>query len=110
MNPDEYVEQAMRTLRSDPDHHFQLNHALHGLASEVGEIADAIKKHIVYGQPLDVDNLEEEVGDLLWYIALLCYSNAFSLETVMIRNIVKLAKRYPDKFTPEAAVARADKS
>lgn len=110
MTPDKYVIDAMRSLREHPDHKFNLNHALHGLASETGEIADTIKKHIIYEQPLDVGNLEEEIGDLLWYVALLCYANKLSLENAMKRNIHKLMVRYPDKFTPEAAAARVDKA
>lgn len=99
----------MRSLKKHPELHYNLNHALHGLCSETGEIADTIKKHIIYEQPLDVANLEEEIGDLMWYVALLCYVNKLSLETAMAHNIEKLRKRYPAKFTPEAAAARADK-
>lgn len=110
MTPDQYVISAMRSLRENPSHHFQLNHALHGLASEVGEIADTIKKHVIYEQPLDRSNLQEEIGDLCWYIALLCYCNNISLEVALEENIQKLAKRYPEKFTPELAAARLDKA
>jgi NTP pyrophosphatase (non-canonical NTP hydrolase) len=108
--PDDYIIEAMRTLRDHSSLHFQLNHALQGLISETGEIADTIKKHVIYDQTLDVGNIEEEIGDLMWYIALLCYVNGISLEVAMTRNIDKLRKRYPEKFTPEAAAARADKN
>lgn len=110
MRPDEYVQQAMRSLKHGQSFQYQLNHSLHGLASEVGEIADTIKKHIIYEQPFDRANMEEELGDLLWYIALMCNINGFSLEEIMQKNIAKLMKRYPNKFTPEAAAARADKA
>lgn len=110
MKADEYVKAAMRSLKESSDLHFNLNHALHGLCSETGEIADTIKKHIVYVQPLNVANLDEEIGDLMWYVALLCYANNLSLEACMQHNIQKLMKRYPEKFTPQAALARADKN
>jgi NTP pyrophosphatase (non-canonical NTP hydrolase) len=109
LTPDDYVRLAMRSLKPDDNFHYQLNHALHGLASEVGEIADTIKKHIIYKQRFDIENMHEELGDLLWYIALMCFNNGFSLEEVMCCNIEKLKKRYPEKFTEEAAAARADK-
>lgn len=99
----------MRTLRPGPDLAFYLNHALHGLASEVGEIADTIKKHLIYGQQLNVENLKEEVGDLCWYIALLCYANNISLEEAMVENVAKLKRRYPEKFSEELAAKRLDK-
>lgn len=107
--PDDYVVQAMRSLKDDQSFQYQLNHSLHGLVSEVGEIADIIKRHIIYEQRFDRENMKEELGDLMWYIALMCRLNGFSLAEIMHENIVKLRKRYPEKFTPEAAVARADK-
>lgn len=109
MTPDQYVRDAMRSLKEVPNFHYNLNHSLHGLSSEVGEIADIIKKHIIYEQPFNRSHMEEELGDLMWYIALMCYANGFSLEAIMQQNIAKLMKRYPEKFTPEAAAARADK-
>lgn len=109
MTPDQYVVEAMRSLKRGQDLHYDLNHSLHGLISESGEIADTVKRHIIYEQPLDVDNLEEEIGDLMWYVAVMCYVNNISLEKAMKRNIDKLLKRYPEKFTTEAAVKRADK-
>lgn len=110
MKPDQYVVEAMRSLKLGNSQQFNLNHSLHGIMSEAGEIADTIKKHIIYEQPLNVENIEEEVGDILWYLALLCYATNVSLEAAMQRNIEKLWKRYPEKFTPEAAAARADKA
>lgn len=109
MTPDQYVVDAMRSLKDVPNFHYNLNHSLHGLVSETGEIAHTIKKHIIYEQPFDRDNMEEELGDLLWYVALMCHTNGFSLEKIMRQNINKLKKRYPEKFTPQDAIARADK-
>ena len=34
-------------------------------------IIDALKKHIYYGKSLDVVDLKEEVGDLMWYFVLI---------------------------------------
>jgi NTP pyrophosphatase (non-canonical NTP hydrolase) len=110
MLPDEYVEAAMRSLKKNQTQQYDLAHALMGLASETGEIAHTIKKHIIYEQPLDRKNLQEEIGDLMWYVAVACFTTGISLETAMLANIKKLMKRYPETFTPEAAMARADKA
>lgn len=110
MTPDQYVVDAMRSCRPGPDFGYDLNHSLHGLASETGEIADTIKKHLVYDQPFNRENMHEELGDLMWYVALMCKACNFSLESIMIANVEKLKKRYPEKFTAEAAAARADKA
>ena len=84
-------------------------HAQIGIASEAGEIADALKKHFIYGQDLDCDNIHEECGDLLWYIALMLEATGSDMETVMLDNIEKLKIRYPEKFTEEHAAKRLDK-
>lgn len=109
MLPDQYVQHAMRSLKKGQSFPFNLNHALHGLCSETGEIAHTIKKHIIYEQPFDTQNAKEEIGDLMWYVALFCHATGISLEEAMHQNIAKLMKRYPDAFSPEAAMARADK-
>jgi NTP pyrophosphatase (non-canonical NTP hydrolase) len=79
------------------------------LNSESGELADAIVKHISYNQPLDVENILEECGDLCWYIALITRYLGSTIETVMLNNIDKLKIRYPEKYTDEHAKERLDK-
>lgn len=87
-----------------------LIHAAFGLAGEVGELIDPIKKSMFYGKPLDVENLREEAGDLLWYIAgPLCRALGCTLEDLAQENVAKLRKRYPDRYTDAAAIVRADK-
>jgi NTP pyrophosphatase (non-canonical NTP hydrolase) len=84
----------------------KLLHAVLGLVSEVGEIADALKKHLIYGKPLDLVNLVEEAGDVDWYKALLLDAIGSDIETAWERNIAKLEKRYGGEFTPEKALNR----
>lgn len=116
---DEYQAFAMRTLSADynlisarmiagrvPD----LLHAALGMQTESGEFVDVLKKHIFYGKPLDAENMREEIGDLLWYIAIAAEALETSLSQLMTDNIRKLAKRYPGQFFSEsAAIERADK-
>lgn len=133
MELNKYQEQASRTLPKPGANHFfappfhydkatqvvcaqeyhrhvDLLHALMGLTSEVGELADPIKKAMMYGKPLDVENIKEEAGDLLWYIAgPLCAALGCTLEELAAANADKLKKRYPEKYTDQAAIARADK-
>lgn len=44
-----------------------LAHGAIGMAGELGELLDALKKHWVYGKPLDAANVIEEIGDFYWY-------------------------------------------
>ena len=80
-------------------------HAGLGMFSESGELLEAIIKQIETGT-LDMVNTGEEGGDQLWYQAILADETGVSIEHNMEANIAKLAKRYPDKFSEEAAVTR----
>jgi NTP pyrophosphatase (non-canonical NTP hydrolase) len=89
-------------------------HALLGLLTEVGELADQFKKVIFYGKELDTVNLREEHGDLNWYNALLAdvikNMTGQDFETTLKDNIAKLAKRYPNKFSEADALNRDTKN
>ena len=88
-----------------------LDHALYGMASETGEIADCIKKHVIYGKPLDEVNLREELGDLMFYVCLACNTMGWQLSEILDENDAKLQKRYPiGKYTDEHATLRLDKA
>ena len=89
-------------------------HAFIGLETEVGEILDALKKHLFYGKALDLINLSEEIGDLFWYeaiatdsLAKLMFKNPYELEnSIKEKNIAKLKARFPDKFSNNFAQNR----
>jgi NTP pyrophosphatase (non-canonical NTP hydrolase) len=84
----------------------QLLHACMGLSTEVGELTDNLKKYIFYGSKLNSVNAVEELGDIMWYIALACRSLDTNFETICEKNINKLKIRYPEKFTEHAALNR----
>lgn len=88
---------------------FDLLHATLGAAGEAGELADQVKKHIFYSKPLDIANMREEIGDIMWYIALACRTLNFDLDELLDENIAKLQKRYPEKYTDQHASLRLDK-
>ena len=81
-------------------------HAAQGLATEAGEIMDAVKKHIFYGKPLDEVNLKEEMGDVDWYQSILCDALGTTMKEIEEANIKKLATRYGDKFSEDRAILR----
>lgn len=84
----------------------RLVHAAFGMQTETAEFTDALKKSLFYGKPLDTVNLKEELGDLLWYVALAMDELGTDFETEMTRVITKLKTRYPDKFTADKALNR----
>lgn len=81
-------------------------HMVMGMETEVGEIMDGFKKNLAYNKPIDMVNMKEEIGDLMWYVAGFCRFNDIDLEQVLKTNIAKLKARYPEKFTEEAAINR----
>lgn len=85
-------------------------HATVGMAGESSECLDLVKKSWVYGKPLDLVKLQEEAGDTLHYITMLCIVNGWTLEDLAANNKVKLDKRYPTGYTDAAAIARADQA
>lgn len=108
-NVTEYTPDFVRLEGATPDHNrmvAQLLHAVLGMASEVGEIADALKKHIIYGKAIDEINVLEESGDLHWYQALAMTAIKKTMEECMEKNIAKLKARYGEKFSQAAALVR----
>ena len=113
MDDGDYIREAMRTDANDYTEQASrlalmapLIHGAMGLCTESAELLDAIKKHVYYGKQLDVVNLWEELGDMLWYIALICDEMNFNLGEIKQRNIEKLRARYPEKFSQACAISR----
>jgi NTP pyrophosphatase (non-canonical NTP hydrolase) len=89
-----------------------LNHAALGLTTEVGEFVSEVKRIVRYGKactPEMHDHMVEELGDVMWYIAIAAETLGVRMEEMAEKNIDKLRLRFPDKFSNEAAEARADK-
>ena len=84
-------------------------HMLIGLFGEVGELTDAIKKCVIYGQPLDVENVIEELGDIEFYLEGFRQNLGITREQTLESNINKLWKRYGNEYSDEAAKERKDK-
>jgi NTP pyrophosphatase (non-canonical NTP hydrolase) len=82
-----------------------------GISTEAAEILDAIKKHVIYNKPLDVENLVEELGDLEFFVKGLMQTLQLTREEIERHNTDKLLKRYPQtQYSDQSAQLRADKS
>ena len=85
------------------DQHLRSLHASMGLVTEAGELMDTFKRTIFYGTLFDRTNLIEELGDLAYYLALMCDANNINMQDVLDTNSRKLKARYPNKFSEDAA-------
>lgn len=98
--------QGTVTLSKRWDKPIRLNHGAIGIANEAGELCSAIQKWLYYGKYFDSINWKEEIGDLLWYIALICNTLGITIEECAVKNIAKLKARYPEKWAQDKALNR----
>ena len=94
MNFNEYQEMAKSTAIYDKKH--QILYPALGLAGEAGEVANKVKKLIRDGYEKNKDYRKEvaaEIGDVLWYCAVLADDIGCDLETIANNNIIKLNDR-----------------
>jgi NTP pyrophosphatase (non-canonical NTP hydrolase) len=95
MQLDDYQAAARRTaIYGD---RFRAIYPALGLASEAGEVCGKIKKVLRdqggdFAQAPRAD-LEDELGDVLWYIAVLAADLGLSLDQIAARNLDKLRSR-----------------
>lgn len=80
-------------------------HALLGVITEAGELAEITVKAIEDGN-IDVVNLHEELHDISWYTAIAHDANGLDFRVGLRNNINKLIKRYPQKFDSHFAANR----
>lgn len=103
-------DQFVQNLFKPASHNDMLMHAALGVCGESGELADAIKKQVVYNKPVDRDNIIEELGDLQFYIQEIMLLYNITPTEVFQGNANKLSKRYVHlKYSDAEALARADK-
>lgn len=99
-----YQKLAFRTATDKAD----INNVCFGLAGEVGEVCDAVKKYKYHGHEEDSEHLKKELGDVCWYIALGCTLLHIDMSQILYENIKKLEERYPNGFSTEKSINRAD--
>jgi len=65
-----------------------------GISGEAGDVAGCIKKTYCH-KDNQVAGIKENLGDTLWYIAMICNHFDWTLDEVIEENVEKLQKRYP---------------
>ena len=92
----QYQSQALKTaIFPDKAPTLAIAYLSLGLCGEAGEVANKIKKCIRDGN--SYDGIADELGDVLWYIAVLAHyleaDTAMDLNDIAAKNLYKLSER-----------------
>jgi NTP pyrophosphatase (non-canonical NTP hydrolase) len=97
MNLDDYQRAALRTINPALDDRDRLLDASAGLAEEAAEVLGLVRKRSFQRREVEPGRMIEELGDVLWCLAVTAHSLGFSLSEVAEANQAKLARRHPDR-------------
>ena len=73
-----------------------------GISGEAGDVAGCIKKTFSHYSDQTL-GIRENIGDTLWYAAMICNYFNWDMQEVLDENIEKLKKRFPEGFTFQEA-------
>jgi len=97
MTFDEYQKKAIVTNLAKEDRFQELMQQVLGLADEAGEVQSLFKKWIrdqdADFEQLDKESVVKELGDVLWYVAVVAHDLDISLDAIADKNIEKLRSR-----------------
>ena len=96
MELNEYQKFAMKTAIFPSRDKY--SYTVLGLVGEAGEIANKVKKFIRDGYDEEeltekINEVQDELGDVLWYVAAVADAFGTNLESVAKNNLWKLAER-----------------
>ena len=95
MNFDDYQQAALRTVNPSLDDRDRLLDASAGLAEEAAEVLGLIRKRVFQQRDVPDAKLAEELGDVLWCLAVTAHSVGIPLSQVADQNQAKLKARHP---------------
>jgi NTP pyrophosphatase (non-canonical NTP hydrolase) len=107
MNLDDYQRAALRTTNPALSDRDRLLDASAGLAEEAAEVLGLVRKRVFQNRDTDRVKLVEELGDVLWCLAVTAHTLGISLDDVAVQNQAKLANRHPDGFRDPAEWSRS---
>jgi NTP pyrophosphatase (non-canonical NTP hydrolase) len=97
MTFDEYQKQALTTALVHPDPLMNKTIYAMGVSGEAGEVLEKWKKIVAYKDGKitneELGELAKELGDVIWYVAVMADSLGLSLDEIMQNNLAKLASR-----------------
>lgn len=107
MNANRYMKACLQTADRSDLERLRLECAL-GLCCEAGRLARQISQNFLYGHKQDKCYMIDKLGDMAWYLAVLCDAIGSDLDMIMEENLKKLEQRYPDGFDSEKSIHRKE--
>lgn len=98
----EYQELCKNTAKSFENRNEEIADWGLGVAGEAGDLAGCIKKTFFHGND-QTQGIRENIGDTMWYLAMICNFFNWDFDEILSENIAKLRKRYPQGFTEKDA-------
>lgn len=102
MDLNEYQKLCQRTAKKFRNKEKEIMTWGLGISGEAGDVAGCIKKTYSH-RDNQKKAIRENLGDTLWYLAIICNFFDWNLEDIMEENIKKLKKRHPKGFSDKAA-------
>lgn len=99
MNFDDYQQAALRTTNPALDERDRLLDAGAGLAEEAAEVLGLIRKRVFQERDVADAKITEELGDVLWCLAVTANTLGVPLSRIADHNIAKLKARHPDGWS-----------
>lgn len=79
-------------------------HGVMGVATEAAELLDLVRKGIFYGKDVRPDQILDEAGDVLWFLALTLQQYGYTIKDAKAFNVTKLESRHGKAFNQSAVV------
>jgi|SRR5689334_13195786 NTP pyrophosphatase (non-canonical NTP hydrolase) len=98
MDPDQFQRSALRTTNPALTPDERLLDAAAGLAEESGEVLGLVRKRVFQQRDAGRERFVEELGDVLWCLAVTADALGISLGEVAEGNRRKLEQRHPQGF------------
>jgi NTP pyrophosphatase (non-canonical NTP hydrolase) len=98
MDLDAYLIAARRTVNPALDERDRALDAAAGLAEEAGEVLGLVRKRAFQSRDVARETFVEELGDVLWCLAMTADSLGLTMNEVARANVDKLEKRHPGGF------------
>jgi NTP pyrophosphatase (non-canonical NTP hydrolase) len=93
-----FQRSALRTTNPALTPNERLLDAAAGMAEEAGEVLGLVRKRVFQQRETSTDRFVEELGDVLWCLAVTADALGISLGAIAEANVRKLEQRHPQGF------------